>query len=242
MLARLRAHLTYANVMATVAVFIALGGSSYAALTITGKNVKNRSLTAKDIRKSSLTTREIKNRSLLARDFRPGQLPAGAQGPKGDKGDKGDLGPSFGDALQVDHVTVPHCGHATLASYSVRVTRPSRIFAAGQAVYRKQGDRPENGGIQIELRNAADTATLAQSQEMDDGSLAEASTDDSMNGLHTSGILMVPPVSGISGTSVYVAPAGAYRLRLIGYASGNCGTTDPTMNQISLSHIVVGNG
>ena len=31
----LRSHLSYANVMATVAVFIALGGTSYAAITIT---------------------------------------------------------------------------------------------------------------------------------------------------------------------------------------------------------------
>jgi hypothetical protein len=85
-LAKLRARLTYANVMATVAVFIALGGSSYAALTVTGKNVRNSSLTGKDIKNSSLTTRDVKNRSLLARDFKAGQLPAG---PKGDKGDTG---------------------------------------------------------------------------------------------------------------------------------------------------------
>jgi hypothetical protein len=29
---QLRAHLTYANVMATIALFVALGGSSYAAI------------------------------------------------------------------------------------------------------------------------------------------------------------------------------------------------------------------
>ena len=34
-------RLTYSNVMATIAVFIALGGSSYAAVKITGKNVKD---------------------------------------------------------------------------------------------------------------------------------------------------------------------------------------------------------
>ena len=35
---RMREHLTYANVMATIAVFIALGGTSYAAITITGRS------------------------------------------------------------------------------------------------------------------------------------------------------------------------------------------------------------
>ena len=37
MIEAIKQRLTYANVMATVAVFIALGGSSYAALSITGK-------------------------------------------------------------------------------------------------------------------------------------------------------------------------------------------------------------
>jgi hypothetical protein len=47
-------RLTYANVMATLAVFIALGGSSYAALTVTGRNVKNSSLTFRDLRRDTL--------------------------------------------------------------------------------------------------------------------------------------------------------------------------------------------
>jgi hypothetical protein len=91
---KFRARLTYANVMATIAVFVALGGSSYAALKITGKQVVDRSLTARDIKLASLTTREIRDHSLLARDFKAGQLPAGAQGVQGPKGDKGDTGPA----------------------------------------------------------------------------------------------------------------------------------------------------
>jgi hypothetical protein len=85
-------RLTYANVMATVAVFIALGGSSYAAVTITGKQVVDSSLRGRDIRNSSLTSADIKNRSLRALDFGPGQLPAGAAGPQGPQGPKGDNG------------------------------------------------------------------------------------------------------------------------------------------------------
>ena len=41
MLAKLRSRLNYANVVATLALFVALGGSSYAAISISGKNVKN---------------------------------------------------------------------------------------------------------------------------------------------------------------------------------------------------------
>jgi hypothetical protein len=60
----LRRRLTYANAMATLAVFIALGGSSYAALTITGRNVKNGSLTFRDLRRNTLGGSRIKESGL----------------------------------------------------------------------------------------------------------------------------------------------------------------------------------
>ena len=98
----MRRHLSYANVMATVAVFIALGGGSYAAIKVTGKNVKDGSLTGADIKNSALGGSDIRagaiksddvaNGSLLQRDFAAGQLPAGAQGPRGDTGATGPKG------------------------------------------------------------------------------------------------------------------------------------------------------
>jgi hypothetical protein len=59
-----RRHLSYANVMATAAVFIALGGSSYAALTITGADVRNRSLTYRDLQKNTLGGNRVKESRL----------------------------------------------------------------------------------------------------------------------------------------------------------------------------------
>ena len=86
MLSKLRARLSYANVVATIALFVALGGSSYAAIKVTGKNVKDSSLTGKDIKNSTVTSSDVKNRSLLAADFKAGQLPAGPQGIQGPAG------------------------------------------------------------------------------------------------------------------------------------------------------------
>src|SRR4051794_21757471 len=94
LLSNIRSKLTYANVMATSAVFIALGGSSYAAIKVTGKNVKDSSLTGRDIRNNSVSGRDVKSiksgdvsdRSLLAKDFKPGQLPQGDRGPAGQPG------------------------------------------------------------------------------------------------------------------------------------------------------------
>jgi hypothetical protein len=63
-LRQLRHHLTYANVMATVAVFIALGGSSYAALRISGSDIRNRSIAGKKMKRNTLTGRQIKESRL----------------------------------------------------------------------------------------------------------------------------------------------------------------------------------
>lgn len=74
-------HLSYANVMATVALFIALGGGAYAAITLP---------------KDSVTTIQVKDGSLLAKDFKRGQLkagPPGATGPQGPRGLGGPAGP-----------------------------------------------------------------------------------------------------------------------------------------------------
>ena len=61
---RLRQRLTYANVMSTLAVFIALGGSSYAAIKISGSSIKNRSIPAKKLKRNSITGREVRESRL----------------------------------------------------------------------------------------------------------------------------------------------------------------------------------
>jgi hypothetical protein len=82
LLAKFRRHLTYANVVSTLCLFVLLGGSAYAAKAITGRQIKD----------SSLTTKDVKDRSLLSRDFRSGQLPRGLQGQQGPQGQAGQNG------------------------------------------------------------------------------------------------------------------------------------------------------
>ncbi|MEA2438993.1 MAG: hypothetical protein QOH76_417 [Thermoleophilaceae bacterium] len=57
---RFRPRLSYANVASTLALVIALGGVSYAAVKIDGKNLKSRSVAASKIKKNTLTGTEIK--------------------------------------------------------------------------------------------------------------------------------------------------------------------------------------
>jgi hypothetical protein len=56
--------MTYANVMSTLAMFVALGGSSYAALKISGRNIESRSIPAKKLKRNSITGREVRESRL----------------------------------------------------------------------------------------------------------------------------------------------------------------------------------
>ncbi len=94
----MRPKLTYANVVASLALFIALGGTSFAAFTLGKNSVKSENIgkeqvKSSDIAKNAITSPKVKNGSLLGTDFQAGQLPAGPQGPKGDKGEQGPQGP-----------------------------------------------------------------------------------------------------------------------------------------------------
>lgn len=95
-----------------VALTVSLGGTSYAAVQLTSKDIKNNSLTGSDIRNSSLTgsdvknssltTTDIKNGSLRAADFGPNSLPQGAKGDNGAQGPAGPGGPAGAPGLKGD--------------------------------------------------------------------------------------------------------------------------------------------
>jgi hypothetical protein len=76
-LSSFRKHLSYSNVIATVALFIALGGTSYAVLRVDSRDVVNNSLRSTDVRNNSLRSTDIRDRTLRARDLRPNALGGG---------------------------------------------------------------------------------------------------------------------------------------------------------------------
>jgi hypothetical protein len=54
MLTRMRKHMSFANTMSVIALFIALGGSAYAAKKLNGKSIKNNSIPAKKLKANVL--------------------------------------------------------------------------------------------------------------------------------------------------------------------------------------------
>jgi hypothetical protein len=90
---RLRPRLTYANVIASLALFLALAGGSYAALQIPKNSVGTRQL-----KRNAVTSPKVKPGSLLVSDFSASQRsqlrgPTGATGARGPEGPRGATGP-----------------------------------------------------------------------------------------------------------------------------------------------------
>jgi hypothetical protein len=82
-----RTRLSYANVMATIAVFVSLGGGAYAAITLPRNSVGET-----QIKKGAVTSSKVRDRSLTAKDFKSGELKAGPEGPRGLPGNPGTPG------------------------------------------------------------------------------------------------------------------------------------------------------
>ena len=83
-----RPQLSYSSVVATIALFLALGGSVYAATQLPKNSVG-----PKQLRKDAVRSSKVKNGSLLPSDFKAGLLPHGPQGPAGSRGPAGPQGP-----------------------------------------------------------------------------------------------------------------------------------------------------
>jgi hypothetical protein len=88
--------------IALVALFVALGGTGYAALNIANnsigtKQLKRGAVKNPDLAANSVTGRKVKRRSLDRTDFKANSLPRGPQGPVGRPGATGS--PAFGAVL-----------------------------------------------------------------------------------------------------------------------------------------------
>jgi hypothetical protein len=78
------------TILSLLALFAALCGTAYAAVTVTGKDVKNGSLTGRDVRDASIGVADL-NRSARTQSA-PAQGPAGPEGPAGPAGPAGEPG------------------------------------------------------------------------------------------------------------------------------------------------------
>lgn len=119
---RLRDNLTYANVTASLALFLALGGVAYATNALPVGSVGT-----KQLKKGAVTGPKVRKGSLLASDFKPGQIPPGAEGPPGPKGEPGAAGATSAVTRYGPDVDLP----ASSGSFSYAACRPGEALTGG---------------------------------------------------------------------------------------------------------------
>lgn len=61
---RVRKHLSFANVMSVIAVFLAIGGTAIAAKKISGKNIKKASISGSKLKDDTITGKQVNESSL----------------------------------------------------------------------------------------------------------------------------------------------------------------------------------
>lgn len=144
MLAHLRSRLSFANVTAVLALFIALGGTGYAAITLPRNSVGSTQIRARavgnsELKSNAVTSRAIRNRSVRLSDISPSARSA----LRGQPGPQGPAGPA-GVTLRA---AVPSGGTVQ------RGNATSAAHQGGTNEYRVQFDR--------DISSCVSTATLA---------------------------------------------------------------------------------
>jgi hypothetical protein len=86
MFARMRAHASYANVMATIAVFLALGGGGFALAVLKKNSVKQEQIAPNAVRSSEIASsavgsEELRDASVIAGKLAPDAIPSQALAP-----------------------------------------------------------------------------------------------------------------------------------------------------------------
>jgi hypothetical protein len=159
-LRNVRGHLNYANVVATVAVFIALGGTSYAVVSLPRNSVgqrqlKSSSVGSAELRAGAIRSKNIHNGSVATRDLSKGAKRdlRGQQGPPGSQGPPGAAAVTLSVAVATSGATVS--GNGT-----------SEHSATAAGVYEVSFPRVSGPGNQ-DLRGCRAVATLSRA---DDGS------------------------------------------------------------------------
>jgi hypothetical protein len=117
-----------AMIVACLALLVALGGTSVAAVSQLARNsvgtpqLRNSAVTNVKVRNNAINSAKVAPRSLLRSDFAAGQLPAGPVGPQGPAGPAGPAG-AAGPAGVIGAITVRTASVAVPVGASRRITR-----------------------------------------------------------------------------------------------------------------------
>lgn len=129
---RMRRHLTFANVMSVIALFCALGGGAYAAVTLPknsvgSKQIKKAAVTNAKLAKNAVTGAKVKDGSLTASDINISTLPKVGSATNADNAAHAGSADSATHAASADSAT--HATSADSATNADHATNADNIAA-----------------------------------------------------------------------------------------------------------------
>ena len=188
-------RVSYANVMATLALFASIGGSSYAALRITGRNVANGTLTGADIKDHSLTSSDLRAGTLPGPIVTASSAPiAGPAGPSGQTGPIGPIGPpgnqgltgpaGLGSAAKGVEVSpddspvtlAPGADWITIARVQTTLGAPG-VLAFSGAVEERSASKTDQAAVELRLLHNGHTHPLPSQTTLDPAQAGTGTVD-----------------------------------------------------------------
>ncbi len=148
---RKRHRPSHAVVVAYLALFIALGGTSVAAVSLQRNSVKG-----KHIARNAITSPKVKNGSLRAADFRRGDLPVAAAGQNGAAGPPGPAGPDGPAGARGETGAAGAPG--TARAYALVASNGA--LTAGKSKNVESVTRPFEGSYCVILPSSIDASTV----------------------------------------------------------------------------------
>ena len=150
----------HGTAVAYLALFAALGGSAYATVTVTGANVKDGTITGKDVKNRSLGTGKLSPTAVSSLTGKPGPAgsqgekgaagPAGATGPAGPTGPKGETGATGPAGPEGPQGSRGLQGPSGISGWEYRVSQGVRLGTYGVGttqVYCSSGKKALGGGL-----------------------------------------------------------------------------------------------
>jgi hypothetical protein len=191
----LRPRLSYANVISSIALFVALGGTGYAVTQLPRNSVGNRQLKA-----NAVTSAKIRARAVQRSDLAP-TARGGERGPRGPVGPAGALGPS--ETIQVKRaapVPIPTAAGGAATISTITLSAGSWMFNAQTRV------RADPGGsdyFTCELVTAA-------GERFADGALriGESAPDTSIGSIPSQGAMTFTGTTQVSYVCSHVSAMG----------------------------------
>jgi hypothetical protein len=145
---RLVRHLSFSNVIAVIALFLALGGAAYAGSKINGNSIVNKSIGGGKLKNETITANKIKKGTITSAQIAPGSI----------------------DSTQININTLTTVPSATTATTATSATSAKTAETATKATSAITADEATEAGMAEEAENAkhaqeADRATVAGEAE-----------------------------------------------------------------------------